>query len=137
MTYQDYYETILRPQLEAIDLYLKTTPQPYPLKETAKICHISVGEVETLLLPLGVACITKPVFFYILCHASSFLCRLLQRQITTTGPFYDSARIAYIYNLPEKEVRQALEKMGLFCCTAGLLPALFRQIVISDKQCPL
>ena len=43
-TYKDQYEAQIEPQLQQIDIFLKTKKPPYSIENTAKLLHISPQE---------------------------------------------------------------------------------------------
>ena len=49
MTFLDYFQQTIQPQLAAIDLFLKTEEPPYAAQTAAVLLGITSGEMEKLL----------------------------------------------------------------------------------------
>ena len=79
MTFLDYFQQTIQPQLAAIDLFLKTEEPPYAAQTAAVLLGITSGEMEKLLAQEKLSLITKGVFLRLMRQGSSPLCRMLGR----------------------------------------------------------
>ena len=134
MTFLDYFQQTIQPQLAAIDLFLKTEDPPYAAQTAAVLLGITSGEMEKLLAQEKLSLITKGVFLRLMRQGSSPLCRMLDREIRCGSPkHYTPAAIAYIYDLDIGEVLSAAEQLGENTFESGRLSELFEYIQVPDR----
>lgn len=137
-TFFEYYQRTIQPKLAAIDVFLKTEPQPYRHKMVAELLDITETELAMLMQREKLAIITKGTFMQLLQLAPSAHCAMLGREVRCGMPrIYSVAVIAYIYDLRLADVAAAAKACGQRKFTAKELPELFRHIFISDKRCRL
>lgn len=134
-TFLDYYRRKIRPQIEAIDIFLKTEDPPYSMAAVAETLELSVKELEQLLAEERITLITKGVFFRLLQRGTSPLCGMFRRAIACNLPeSYTPEEVAYIFDLPLSAVKQAAEEMDEAYYSEEMLPHLFRRIFICEKR---
>lgn len=136
-TFLEYYQRRIQPQIETIDIFLKTEEPPYAHAAVAEVLGVSAKVLAERLAAEQLACITKGVFFRLLQEGEEPLCGMLRRAIACGLPKrYTPELIAYIYDLPLAAVRAAAEKTGLSSCQEEDLPTLFSQIMLCETQYP-
>lgn len=134
-TFLDYYRRKLQPQIEMIDLFLKTEEPPYTQAAVATVLGLSVAAVAERMRAEQLACITRGVFFRLLQESELPLGKMLQRAVFCGLPQeYTPQTVAYIFGLPLSAVAAAAEKTGLSSCKEKELPALFSQIMLCETQ---
>lgn len=134
MTFLDYFQQTIQPQLSAIDLFLKTEEPPYTVQAAAALLGITPGEMEGLLAQEKLSLITKGVFLRLMRRGSSPLCRMLDREIRCGSPkCYTPAAVSYIYDLDISDVLAASEKLGKSTFESGKLFELFGYIQVPDR----
>lgn len=134
MTFLDYFQQTIQPQLSAIDLFLKAEEPPYTAQTAAALLGITPGEMEGLLAQEKISLITKGVFLRLMRRGSSPLCRMLDREIRCGSPkYYTPAAISYIYDLDIGDVLAASEKLGKSAFESGKLSELFGYIQVPDR----
>lgn len=134
-TFLEYYQRKIQPQIEMIDIFLKTESQPYPAAAAAEVLELSCEEMQRLLAEEEVSLITKGVFFRLLQKGSSPVCGMFQRAIACSLPKrYTPKEIAYIFALPLPEVERAAKKAGQMSYSDQTLPLLFQHIFICGKR---
>ncbi len=134
-TFLDYYQRKIQPQIEAIDIFLKTEDPPYHVDAVAELLELSSQGVEQLLVEEKVSLITKGVFFRLMQKGTSPLCGMFRRAIACNLPeSYTLEEVAYIFDLPLSDVERAAEKAGVTSYTDDTLPPLFSQIMIGEKR---
>jgi hypothetical protein len=113
VSFDTIYKENITPKLIAIDLLIKSTQSPYELEDVAKCLHISTQELLTLMEEHEVDDLNRLEFFTVLCHCSSYICRLIQRQWRYTYvKHYTPQMIAYIYELNIQKVLEGFESLG-------------------------
>ncbi len=128
-TFMDQYKKQIEPQINAIDLFLKTETPPYSPKKSAQILHISNQELEHIMAEEGISVITHQSFFQIMKKGSSSICRMFARELECGIPrFYSVENISYIYNLDVSAVIHASQKIGLNYFSEPMLKTLFQYI---------
>ena len=129
-TFLDYYEGEIQPQIEAIDLYLKTEDPPYAVETVSELLNISLTEGTAILEEEKLACITKGVFFRILEKGSAPLCGMFRRALACDLPeTYTIRQVAYIFDLDYTAVEKAAKEIGADTFTERMLPRLFEKIL--------
>ena len=132
-TFLEYYESEIQPQIEAMDIYLKTEDPPYTVEAVSELLHISAIEGKKILAEEKLACITKGVFFCMLEKGSAPLCGMFRRALACGLPeAYTAEQIAYIFGLDIENVRKAVQetakKTGTDIFTESMLPLIFEKI---------
>ena len=134
-TFLEYYQRKIQPQIETIDIFLKTEDPPYNVDAVAEVLKFSSQGMEQLLAEEKVSLITKGVFFRLMQRGTSPLCGMFRRAIDCNLPErYTPEEVAYIFDLPLEDVAQAAEKAGVTSYSDETLPRLFSQIMIDETQ---
>lgn len=134
MTFLEYFQQMIQPQLAAIDLFLKTEEPPYAASATAALLGVATSEIESLLAQEKLSLITKGVFLQLMRRGSSPLCRMLDREIRYGSPKrYSPEAVSYIYDLDISDVLAAAETLGESAFEGRQLPELFGCIQIPDR----
>ena len=125
-SYLEVYQNEIAPQLQCLDIILKSMDEPLSLTEASEALYISEMEIKDIMRRLKISVIDQQSFLKIMNEASSPICRLYQREIATGSPYvYTREEISYIYSIPLDIVNQACEDLGLVKLTAYTLPDLF------------
>lgn len=125
-TYKDQYEAQIEPQLQQIDIFLKTKKPPYSIENTAKLLHISPQEIKKIMTEENISKIDKNTFFIIMKKGSSPICRLFCRELFCGTPkYYTVEAISYIYNIDVTVVLKASQKMGINQFSKDNIKSLF------------
>jgi len=132
-TFFHYYQKEITPQIEAIDIFLKTEAQPYNLKEVAGLLRLSEAELQKIRKDEGISTINTNQFFEMMRKGSSRFCRMLCRELLCGGDRYTPKDIAYIYDLSIQDVEEAAKGQTVFL--AKDLPKLYKNIKFDDKRC--
>ena len=128
-TFLEYYEKEIQPQIEAIDIYLKTEDPPYALETVCALLRISEAEGKAFLEKEKLALITKGVFFRMLENGSAPLSEMFRRALICNLPeAYTIEQTAYIFGLDRDAVEDAAKKIGADTFTEKMLPRLFEHI---------
>lgn len=134
-TFLEYYQRKIQPQIETIDLFLKTEDPPYNVDAVAEVLELSSQGMEQLLAEEKVFLITKGVFFRLMQRGTSPLCGMFRRAMACNLPErYKPEEVAYIFGLPLEDVVQAAEKAGVTSYTDETLPRLFSEIMIDETR---
>lgn len=134
MTFLDYFQQMIQPQLAAIDLFLKTEEQPYAVQTVAALLGTTPSELEGILEQEKLSLITKGVFFRLMRQGSSPLCQMLDREIRCGSPrHYSPEAISYIYDLDIGDVLAAAAQTGGGTFESSQLADLFSRIQVSDR----
>ncbi|MGM9915940.1 hypothetical protein [Anaerotignum sp.] len=134
-TFLDYYQRKIQPQIETIDIFLKTEDPPYSIDAVAEVLELSSQRAEQLLAEEKVSFITKGVFFRLMQKGTSPLCGMFRRAIACNLPeSYTLEEVAYIFALPLPAVQQAAEEVGEASYSEEMLPLLFQRIFICEKR---
>ena len=134
-TFLDFYQREIQPKIAAIDIFLKTEPQPYEQEQVSKLLSLSTEELTEILEKEKLAVLTKGTFFHLMQIAPSTICKMFRREISCgLAATYSPKDISYIYDLSLKDVQEAAEKLGKTQFSSAELPLLFGEIFISDKQ---
>lgn len=134
-TFLKFYQREIKPRIEAIDVFLKTEPQPYELEQVAELLCLSMKELSKILEQEKFAIVTKGTFLHLMQIAPSPFCKMFRRELSRgMSKSYSLQDISYIYDLALKDVEAAAEKIGKQRFSSAELPLLFGEIFISDKQ---
>ncbi len=134
-TFLEFYQREIQPKIAAIDVFLKTEPQPYAAAQVSELLSIPSTELSHLLEQEKLLIITKGTFLHLMQIGSSPICRMFRREVSRgISMSYSPKEISYIYDLKLKDVEAAAEKLGKNYFSSRELPLLFGEIVISDKQ---
>jgi len=128
-SFLELYQTEIAPQLQSLDIILKSMDEPLTYTEASEALYISESEIKDIIRRLNISVIDQRSFLRIMGEASSPICRLYQRELDIGSPYvYTREDISYIYSLPLEIVNQACEDLGLVKLTAYTLPDLFSHV---------
>lgn len=129
VSFRHIYDQNIVPKLQEIDLFLKTTDAPYPVQRVAELLGVTKEVVVSIMSKLDMTSLNKLAFFNIVVECSSYICGLIKRQWKYVGTaFYTPQMIAYIYELNEKKVQDAFERLGIDCIHESHLLDVFSEI---------
>ena len=124
----DIYYDIIVPKIREIDIFLKTS-ENMNFKEVCSILEISENELKSILLKINQKEIDSSNFFSVMLNGTSFICKMLKREIECGSPyFYDASDLSYIYNLDYEKVLIAYNFLNLDRVTEKQIPAVLMQI---------
>ncbi len=124
----DLYNNKIVPKIKEIDIFLKTS-ENMPIKDVAKMLEISEDEIKSVLLKLNEKNLTSQNFINIMLNGSSFICKILKREIECGSPyFYNPKDLSYIYGLDYEKVLTAYKFLNLKTITASQIPIILVQL---------
>ena len=137
ITFLDYYEQEIQPQIAAIDIFLKAEEPPYDMDIVGELLEIPPSEWQELLQKEKISFITRGIFFQLMKRGNSPLCGMFRRATELYLPeAYTAEIIAYIFDLPIDSVRKAAEELGRNVFTEALLPQVFSKISLAETRFP-
>ena len=129
-TFLEYYRRSIQPQIEMIDIFLKTEQPPYDKAAVAEVLGLSAEALTARMQKEHLACITKGIFFRLLVESENPLGGMLKRAVACGLPErYTPEAAAYVFGLPLAAVREAAEKTGFSSFSEEALPVLFSEIM--------
>lgn len=129
LSFDEVYNTSIRPKLEAIDVFLKENTAPFHVYEVASILEIETNELSDLMETLQITELNSVHFFSILLSASSEICKLLARQWRYANKAaYTPEMIAEIYKINIHKVKHAFADYGKDLITDIELIEIFKRI---------
>lgn len=135
-TYNDYYQSKIASKLKKIDLYLKTevkSSDSISIDNVSELLDIAPEEINEISLKNNISSIDAANFFLIMKSGSSELCQLFNRQLTVgLSTNYSAESIAYIYQIPEDIILQAMLTSNIDIITSNNLQTLFSYIFINE-----
>ena len=132
-TFLDYYRRKIQPQIEMIDIFLKTEQPPYDETAVAEVLGCSAEALAARMQKEHLACITRGVFFRLLEESENPLGGMLQRAVACGLPEeYTPETAAYVFDLPLAVARRAAEKTGQVSFSEEALPVLFSEIRLCE-----
>ncbi|WP_054739013.1 hypothetical protein [Cellulosilyticum ruminicola] len=131
-TFDKIYNTNIRPKLEAIDTFLKTTPAPYNIDEVANLFEISPHSITQIMTEHNLTTLDRTSIFMLICHLPHDICHLIKRQWQyQNASYYTSEMIAHIYKLNIHKVTSAFEELRISVAHEEDLIEIFKRIHIS------
>lgn len=114
VSYEEVYNTSIKPKLEAIDVFLKENSAPFNIYEVSSILEIETDELTNLMNTYHITSLDSITFFTIVLGASSEICKLISRQWRyAMHKIYTPEMIAQIYKLNIHKVYYAFEELGI------------------------
>lgn len=92
-TFLEYYRRSIQPQIEMIDIFLKTEQPPYDKAAVAEVLGLSAEALTARMQKEHLAYITKGIFFRLLAEGENSLGGMLKRAVGLR-----SARTLYTRN---------------------------------------
>ena len=137
LTFLDYYEQEIQPQIAAIDVFLKSEEPPYDADVVGKLLEIPPLEWQQMLQEEKISFITRGIFFQLMKRGNSHLCGMFRRATELYLPeAYTAEVIAYIFDLPIEPVRRAAGELGRKTFTDKMLPEVFSKISLAETRFP-
>ena len=137
ITFLDYYEQEIQPQIAAIDIFLKSEEPPYDKEIVGELLEIPPQEWQNLLEEEKISFITRGIFFQLMKRGGSSLCGMFRRATELYLPeAYTAEVIAYIFDLPIEPVRRAAGELGRKTFTDKMLPEVFSKISLAETRFP-
>lgn len=131
-TFDKIYDTNIKPKLEAIDTFLKTTPAPYDINEVANLFETSSHNIAQVMTECNLTTLNRTSLFILICHLPHHICHLIKRQWQyQNASYYTPEMIAHIYTLNIHKVINAFEKLGINVAYEYDLIEIFKHIHIS------
>ena len=128
-TFLEYYRRSIQPQIEMIDIFLKTEQPPYDKTAVAEVLGVSAEALTARMQKEHLACITKGM----LAEGENPLGGMLKRAVACGLPErYTPEAAAYVFGLPLAAVREAAEKTGSSSFSEETLPTLFSEIMLCE-----
>ncbi|MBE6023934.1 MAG: hypothetical protein E7231_12025 [Cellulosilyticum sp.] len=128
-SYEEVYNTSIKPKLESIDLFLRENIAPFHIYEVAHILEIEPDELSHLMQKHSIAHLDTISFFTIVLNASSEICQLLTRQWHyAMQKNYTPEMIAEIYKLNIHKVKCAFDELNTCLVQDIDLPQVFKRI---------
>lgn len=114
-TFLEYYRRSIQPQIEMIDIFLKTEQPPYDKAAVAEVLGLSAEALTAAPWQKEhLAYITKGIFFRLLAEGENSLGGMLKRAVACGLPErYTPETAAYVFGLPLAAVREAGRKNRL------------------------
>ena len=135
LTFQDYYEREIQPQIAAIDIFLKSEEPPYDAEIVGELLDIPPSEWRQMLQEEKISFITRGIFFQLMKRGNSPLCGMFRRATELYLPeAYTPEVIAYIFDLPIESVRKAAEALEQKTFTDAELSRIFSMISLAETR---
>lgn len=132
-TFIEQYQNEIEPNLQTIDLFIKTESPPYNAGTTAALLQIPLSELQAIMKDERLTELNRQAFFIIMKNGSSPLCKMFSRELDCGLPVYYTAEdISYIYNLDISTVISAAKSLGVSYFSRPMIYILFRQILINQ-----
>ncbi|MDO4530597.1 MAG: hypothetical protein Q4C06_01340 [Bacillota bacterium] len=137
LTFLDYYEQEIQPQIAALDVFLKSEEPPYDSDTARDLLGISPECWERLLQEEKISFITRGILLQLMKKGDSPLCGMFRRASMLYLPeAYTPEVIAYIFDLPIAAVRAAARHLKGNTFTDAMLPQIFARISLADTRFP-
>lgn len=128
-SFDQIYTTTIRPKLEAIDLFLKSSEAPFSNKEAASVLGVTLTELLNTMKENDIVELNRLTFFHVIFYLSSDICRLITKQWKYQGyKSYSPQMISDIYKLNLHKVTSAFEEMGTELISDVELMEVFKRI---------
>ena len=128
-SFDQTYTQNIRPKLEAIDLFLKSSEAPYVSTEVASVLEVEHAELLNTMTENNIIELNRLTFFHVIFYLSSDICQLITKQWKYHNcKAYSAQMISDIYRLNIHKVRSAFEEMGTELITDVELMDVFKRI---------
>ncbi len=123
------YNTYIRPRLEALDIFMKTSDIPYNLHDVAALLEISEQTLAQIMRANNIDKLDKISLFHVIFACKTTLCQLIKRQWKYANvSSYTPEMISDIYNLNINIVQGAFEDYEVTEVTEDNLMEIFKRI---------
>lgn len=128
-SFDQTYTNSIRPKLEAIDLFLKSSEAPYASTEVASVLGVEHAELLNTMNENNIVELNRLTFFHVIFYLSSDICKLITKQWKYQGyKSYSPQMISDIYKLNIHKVTSAFEEIGTELITDVELMEVFKRI---------
>ena len=128
-SFDQIYTNAIRPTLEAIVLYLKSSEAPFSNREAASVLGVTHTELLNTMKENDIVELNRLTFFHVIFYLSSDICKLITAQWKYHScKSYNAQMIADIYKLNLHKVTSAFEEMGTEFITDVELMDVFKRI---------
>ena len=128
-SFDQIYTTSIRPKLEAIDLFLKSSEAPFSNQEVASILGVTLTELLNTMKENDIVELNRLTFFHVIFCLSSDICKLITKQWKYQGyKSYSPQMISDIYKLNLHKVTSAFEEIGTELISDVELMEVFKRI---------
>ncbi|PHV70357.1 hypothetical protein CS063_10735 [Sporanaerobium hydrogeniformans] len=129
VSFDKIYDQNIRPQLEEIDIYLKSSIPPYNAYEVAFLLSVKPSEVLDTMKKFQIPVLNQMSFFHLIVHLSSPICQLIKRQWRYSHlNYYTAEHIAAIYQINIHKVTKAFEELDIEYVKPDRLHEVFKRI---------
>lgn len=131
VSYLEFYQEQIAPQLREIDVFLKTSDYPMDVTTSAGLLGMTAQDIAEIMESLGLIAIDRAAFLEIMKAGDSTICQMFSRE-TELGspPTYTHEQIAYIYGLDKHKVKHACDRLKIGEATPFTMPMVFSQITM-------
>ena len=131
-SFDQIYNTNIKPKLEAIDIFLKSAVVPYNIDEVASLFGTNTENILKVMAELGITTLDRLSFFELINHLPHDICHLIQRQWQyLNASHYTAEMIADIYMLNIHKVKCAFNDLKVNFVEESELMDVFKRIHIS------
>lgn len=128
-SFDQIYTNTIRPKLEAIDLFLKSSEAPFSNKEAASVLGVTLTELLNTMKENDIVELNRLTFFHVIFYLSSDICKLITKQWKYQGyKSYSPQMISDIYKLNLHKVTSAFEEIGTELISDVELMEVFKRI---------
>jgi len=129
VSFDKIYSQNIRPKLEEIDIFLKSSPLPYAVNDVADLLAVSPEDTLSAMSRLGISTIDKINFFNLLLILPSYICKLIKRQWKYgTHTEYNAEMIAHIYQINIEKVKLVFDELNIQYINENQLSQIFERI---------
>lgn len=131
LCFSQIYKQNIQCKLQEIDIFLKATPPPYDPNDVSALLHIDLNDLTYIMQDKDITTLNIISFFTIVQTASSYICKLIQREWKySTAKYYTPEAISYIYELNLEKVEAAFKESGLSQVGPHNIQELFQYIYV-------
>lgn len=125
----EYYNQNISQKLKQIDVLIKEKNPYISPKTTANLLNITKKEVYEIMLQKNITQITSSNFVEIMTCGKSYLCNILQKEVSLNFPnYYTPEILSYIYDIDYKKLKSAFRFLNINKISEKNLKAIFIQI---------
>ncbi len=126
------YDTDIRPRLEAIDVFIKTSSTPFDYNSISKLLDVTPSQLLQTMNKYSIIELNRLTFFDLILKLDSHICQLISRQWKYQFlSDYTPQIISEIYNLNLEKVNLAFEELGVTTISPNQLNCIFKRIHIT------
>ncbi len=126
------YDTNIRPRLEAIDIFIKTSTAPFNHHSVSRLLDVTPSQLLQTMNMSNIIELNRLTFFDLILKLDSSICHLISRQWKYQFlNEYTPQIISDIYNLNLDKVNSAFEDLGVTTISCDELDCIFKRIHIT------